>query len=76
MIPYASYGAFVQAGSVAEYNERLYRIKDLVWNLPSERFVLLKRICEHLDKVTTCEEENSQSLASLSLLPQRKDQIV
>ena len=58
VLPFASYESLIRAAQIQDYNERLYGIRDLVWELSRERFVLLRRIVEHLDRVTDFEEQN------------------
>lgn len=50
VVPYAMYPSFIQAVLIEEYEERLYAIRELVWNLPRTHFTLLRRLAEHLEK--------------------------
>lgn len=50
VVPYAMYPSFIQAVLIPEYEERLYAIRELVWNLPRTHFTLLRRLSEHLEK--------------------------
>jgi hypothetical protein len=50
LIPADLYDAFIEANAVADYDQRLYAIRDLVWKMPQPNFFLCRRLSEHLDK--------------------------
>ncbi|SGY38056.1 BQ5605_C003g01950 [Microbotryum silenes-dioicae] len=68
LIPCDLYEPFIIANAIEDYDERLYAIRDLVWRLPQPNFHLLRRLSEHLDKVTDHEEVNSMHAANLSII--------
>ncbi|SCV68009.1 BQ2448_130 [Microbotryum intermedium] len=68
LIPHDLYEPFISANAIEDYDERLYAIRDLVWRLPQPNFHLLRRLSEHLDKVTDHEEANSMHAANLSII--------
>lgn len=50
LLTHKLYDEFIVAASLADYDNRLYAIRDLVWKLPQHHFLLLRRLAEHLDK--------------------------
>jgi GTPase-activating protein BEM2 len=44
------YDRFIQAVGVADYEEKCYAIKNLIFQLPSGNFNLLRRVIQHLKK--------------------------
>lgn len=50
LIPFDLYDQFIAANAVQDYDERLYAIRDLVWNMPRPNFHLTRRLTEHFDK--------------------------
>jgi hypothetical protein len=50
------------------YEERLYAIRNLIWQLPSPSFNLLKRLSEHLYLVSEHELENQMHAANLAIV--------
>lgn len=53
LLPFDLYDAFMLANSLADYDERLFAIRDLTWKMPEPNFHLLRRLMEHLDKQAT-----------------------
>ncbi|TIB18890.1 hypothetical protein E3P92_00350 [Wallemia ichthyophaga] len=68
VVPYAMYPSFIQAVLIEEYEERLYAIRELVWNLPRTHFTLLRRLAEHLEKVTDFEDQNQMFAHNLAIV--------
>ncbi|TIC53455.1 hypothetical protein E3Q04_03187, partial [Wallemia mellicola] len=68
VVPYAMYPSFIQAVLIPEYEERLYAIRELVWNLPRTHFTLLRRLSEHLEKVTDYEDQNQMFAHNLAIV--------
>ncbi|UZJ57222.1 hypothetical protein CBS101457_006542 [Exobasidium rhododendri] len=53
-VPFAFYHRIIEAEKIEDEEERLYTIRDLVWDFPAPHFNLLKRISQHLSLI--CEE--------------------
>jgi len=68
VIPVSFYDAFIEANKIEGYDERLYAIRDLVWQLPKPSFDLLKRLCEHLHLITEHELENQMHASNLAIV--------
>lgn len=62
------FSALIKATQIAEYDNRLYAIRALLWLLPPANFILLQRIARHLDMVTFWEADNHMSPQNLSLV--------
>ena len=54
--------------AVDEYADRLYRVRDLVWQLPKPHFDLLQRLCRHLHLVSENEFENHMHSKNLAIV--------
>ncbi|MCO5549703.1 hypothetical protein L7F22_003176 [Adiantum nelumboides] len=54
VIPFKSYHSLISAERLENEEERLYAIRDIIWDFPRAHFELLKRISEHLSLV--CQE--------------------
>ncbi|KAJ1984197.1 hypothetical protein H4R34_000803 [Dimargaris verticillata] len=68
LLTFQLYDGFVNAALVDDYNERLWAIKDLVQALPRSNYVLLKRLVEHLERVTDYEEINHMYSTNLAIV--------
>jgi hypothetical protein len=53
-VPFSFYHRFIEAEGIDSEEERLYAIRDLVWDFPKAHFDLLKRISQHLSLI--CDE--------------------
>jgi len=53
---------------VEALDERLDRIRKAVQGLPQANFDLLRRVAEHLDRVTECEEHNHMTADALAIV--------
>ncbi|PIA19734.1 RhoGAP-domain-containing protein, partial [Coemansia reversa NRRL 1564] len=62
------YDGFINAASIDDYDERLWAIKDLVHALPTTNYTVLKRLVEHLERVTDYEEINHMYGTNLALV--------
>ncbi|KAJ2312243.1 hypothetical protein IWW54_002197, partial [Coemansia sp. RSA 2705] len=62
------YDGFINAASIDDYDERLWAIKDLVQALPTANYTVLKRLVEHLERVTDYEEVNHMYGTNLALV--------
>ncbi|KAJ2815173.1 hypothetical protein FBU31_007025, partial [Coemansia sp. 'formosensis'] len=56
LMTYNLYEGYINAASIDDYDERLWAIKDLVQALPVPNYTVLKRLVEHLERVTDYEE--------------------
>ncbi|KAJ2781913.1 hypothetical protein GGI15_003082 [Coemansia interrupta] len=68
LMTYNIYEGFINAASIDDYDERLWAIKDLVHALPMANYTLLKRLVEHLERVTDYEEVNHMYGTNLALV--------
>ncbi|KAJ1928750.1 hypothetical protein FBU59_007103, partial [Linderina macrospora] len=68
LMTYNLYDGFVNAASIDDYDERLWAIKDLVHALPTCNYTVLKRLVEHLERVTDYEEINHMYGTNLALV--------
>jgi len=68
VFPASSYNAMLDAVALdgVDLTERLSNIRKVVHALPDANFDLLKRVIEHLDKVTDYEENNQMTTESLA----------
>ncbi|KAG0242484.1 rho GTPase-activating protein [Actinomortierella wolfii] len=64
----ALYEPLIAASALEDYDERLMTIKDLVHTLPLPNYLLLKRIIEHLERVTDFEEINHMYATNLAIV--------
>lgn len=60
-------GVFFFLG-LEDYDERLMTMKDLIRTLPPTNYLLLKRIIEHLERVTDYEEINHMYATNLAIV--------
>ncbi|KAJ1878625.1 hypothetical protein H4R99_005558 [Coemansia sp. RSA 1722] len=68
LMTYNLYEGFINAASIDDYDERLWAIKDLVHALPTANYTVLKRLVEHLERVTDYEEINHMYGTNLALV--------
>ncbi|KAJ1959228.1 hypothetical protein GGI12_004440, partial [Dipsacomyces acuminosporus] len=68
LMTYNLYDGFINAASIDDYDERLWAIKDLVHALPTANYTVLKRLVEHLERVTDYEEINHMYGTNLALV--------
>lgn len=54
--------------ALADYDERLLTMKDLIRTLPPPNYILLKRIIDHLERVTDYEEFNHMYATNLAIV--------
>ncbi|KAG0376505.1 rho GTPase-activating protein [Mortierella sp. AD032] len=64
----AHYDALIAASALEDYDERLLTMKDLIRTLPPPNYILLKRIIEHLERVTDYEEINHMYATNLAIV--------
>ncbi|KAJ2490641.1 hypothetical protein IWW37_003015 [Coemansia sp. RSA 2050] len=68
LMTYNLYEGYINAASIDDYDERLWAIKDLVQALPVPNYTVLKRLVEHLERVTDYEEVNHMYGTNLALV--------
>ncbi|CAO3569269.1 unnamed protein product [Mortierella alpina] len=64
----ALYDALIAASALEDYDERLMTMKDLIRTLPPHNYLLLKRVIEHLERVTDYEEINHMYATNLAIV--------
>ncbi|KAG6382111.1 hypothetical protein JVT61DRAFT_754 [Boletus reticuloceps] len=68
VFPSPAYYAIIEAIKVENLHARLSSIRGVVHALPRANFDLLKRVAEHLDKVTDFEEQNHMTAEALAIV--------
>ncbi|KAG0703340.1 hypothetical protein DFH29DRAFT_1079014 [Suillus ampliporus] len=68
VFPSSSYFSIIEAMKLENLNSRLSCIRSVVHGLPQANFDLLKRVTEHLDKVTDYEEHNQMTAEALAIV--------
>ncbi|KAI6115749.1 hypothetical protein EDD16DRAFT_1863761, partial [Pisolithus croceorrhizus] len=68
VFPSSAYFGIIEAIKIENLNARLACIRHIVHHLPQANFDLLKRIAEHLDKVTDYEEYNQMTAEALAIV--------
>ncbi|EAU92027.2 rho GTPase activating protein 22 [Coprinopsis cinerea okayama7 len=68
IFPAASYYEVMQAMRIENLDERLLAIRNAVQGLPQANFDLLRRVAEHLDRVTDYEEHNHMTADALAIV--------
>ncbi|KAH8994411.1 hypothetical protein EDB92DRAFT_274843 [Lactarius akahatsu] len=66
--PSYSYHDIIKAMQIEDFNTRIERIRTVIQALPRHNFDLLKRVVEHLDKVTDYEEHNQMTTDALAIV--------
>jgi len=54
--------------AIEDYNEKLWRLKELVAELPPSNYAVLKRILGHLERVTDFEDTNQMYATNLAIV--------
>ncbi|KAI6007556.1 rho GTPase activating protein 22 [Pisolithus orientalis] len=68
VFPSSAYFGIIEAIKIENLNARLACIRHIVRHLPQANFDLLKRVAEHLDKVTDYEEYNQMTAEALAIV--------
>ncbi|TFK24708.1 rho GTPase activating protein 22 [Coprinopsis marcescibilis] len=68
VFPAPSYYQIMEAMRIENFDERLLAIRSVVQDLPQANFDLLRRVAEHLDKVTENEEDNHMTADALAIV--------
>jgi len=66
--PSYSYYDIIKAMQIEDFNTRIERIRTVIQALPRHNFDLLKRVVDHLDKVTDYEENNQMTTDALAIV--------
>jgi hypothetical protein len=53
---------------IEEYNDRLFALKDLLAELPRANYILLRRLMEHLERITDFEQVNKMYATNLAIV--------
>ncbi|GJJ08394.1 hypothetical protein Clacol_002609 [Clathrus columnatus] len=61
-------GIFPRLKSALDFEERLKAVRKVIQGLPVNNMHLLKRVCEHLDRVTDYEEQNQMTAEALAVV--------
>ncbi|CAO1624289.1 unnamed protein product [Sympodiomycopsis kandeliae] len=67
-IPFASYHRMIEAVGIENHDDRLYAIRDAIWDFPKIHFDLLRRTSEHLTRVAEEGEVNLMLPHNLGLV--------
>ncbi|EDR07709.1 uncharacterized protein LACBIDRAFT_149380, partial [Laccaria bicolor S238N-H82] len=68
VFPSSSYHDVMQAMRLENLDERLASVRNVVQALPQANFDLLRRVSEHLDRVTDFEEHNHMTAEALAIV--------
>lgn len=68
VFPSSSYHDVIKAMQLEDLDTRLSILRNVVQGLPQANFDLLKRVSEHLDKVTDFEEHNHMTAEALAIV--------
>ncbi|KIJ51425.1 hypothetical protein M422DRAFT_158043 [Sphaerobolus stellatus SS14] len=68
IFPEKSYYEAIHIMQMPDFEERLVAVRNVVHNLPTTHFYLLRRICEHLERITDYEEQNHMTAQALAVL--------
>jgi len=68
VFPASSYFEIIEAAKIEDLDARLLKIHDVIHSLPHANFDLLRRVGEHLDKVTDFEEHNQMTAEALAIV--------
>ncbi|KAI0263829.1 hypothetical protein BC834DRAFT_971183 [Gloeopeniophorella convolvens] len=66
--PSYSYHDIIKAMQIEDFNTRIERIRTVIQALPRYNFDILRRVVEHLDKVTDYEEQNQMTTDALAIV--------
>jgi hypothetical protein len=68
VVPFAYYHRLIAAEGIESHDERLYAIRDVIWEFPRHHFQLLQRTAEHLGRVADEAESNKMQPHNLGLV--------
>ncbi|EPQ55246.1 hypothetical protein GLOTRDRAFT_61161 [Gloeophyllum trabeum ATCC 11539] len=68
ILPSSSYLEILAAAKLDDLDSKLVRLRDIVQALPSANFEVLKRVAEHLDRVTDYEDQNHMTAKNLAIV--------
>ncbi|KDR79407.1 hypothetical protein GALMADRAFT_208785 [Galerina marginata CBS 339.88] len=68
VFPPSSYHAVMEAMRQENLDDQLLRIREVVQALPQANFDIIRRVSEHLDKVTDFEEHNHMTTEALTIV--------
>jgi hypothetical protein len=67
-VPFAFYNALIDAERIEDHEERLYAIRDIIWEFPKPHFDVLRRVSEHLARVVEEGERNLMAPHNIGLV--------
>lgn len=67
-IPFSAYHPLIEAERMDNHEERLYAIRDIIWEFPKPHFDLLRRTAEHLARVVEEGEHNLMAPHNIGLV--------
>ncbi|KAJ8454279.1 hypothetical protein ONZ45_g19367 [Pleurotus djamor] len=68
VFPSSAYHDIIEGMKLEDLDARLNKIREVVQGLPPSNFDLLRRVAEHLDKVTDFEESNQMTAEALAIV--------
>lgn len=68
VIPYTQYLGFMDALSLEDYNEKMWKMKELLYEFPPPNYAVLRRLIGHLERVTDFEEVNQMYTNNLAIV--------
>ncbi|KAJ1680059.1 hypothetical protein EV182_000770 [Spiromyces aspiralis] len=68
LLTFDLYESLIEAINTENYDDRMWALKDTIHRLPKTNYTLLKRLIEHLEKVTDFEQINHMYSTNLALV--------
>lgn len=68
IFPEKSYHEALQVIQIQDFEARLKAVRKVIHELPVNSMYLLRRVCEHLDRVTDYEEQNQMTAEALAVI--------
>ncbi|CAG8478191.1 13821_t:CDS:10 [Ambispora leptoticha] len=68
LMTYKLYDDFIQAAGLEDHDQRSHAIRDLLQKLPHSNYCLLKKLIEHLERITDYEEINHMYAHNLAIV--------
>ncbi|KDQ56347.1 hypothetical protein JAAARDRAFT_36524 [Jaapia argillacea MUCL 33604] len=68
VLPSSSYFEIIAASKLDDLPSKLARLRNVIQHLPQPNFDLLRRVAEHLDKVTDYEDQNHMTAKNLAIV--------
>ncbi|KAI9228745.1 MAG: Rho GTPase activation protein, partial [Piptocephalis tieghemiana] len=68
LMTYELYEGLIEAMRITEYNDRLFALKDLLAELPPLNYRIVRRLSEHLERITDLEDINCMYATNLAIV--------